>query len=98
MNVDLTAREPFEYNHANLQAGQDFKATDLHARILVNAGRAAYKTRDTKAEVPASNQDNGNSDADGSESARSSDESKPQDEPRQGSRRYRRRDMKADES
>jgi hypothetical protein len=93
MNVDLTARERFEYNQRVVQPGDDFKATDLHAKLLVHGGRAAYKTRDAKAEEPVNSEDG----TENSEPAAAPAEGSTQDGSRRG-RRYRRRDMQADET
>ena len=90
MNVELTAREPFEYNHASLKAGEDFKATELHAKILVNSGRATYKTRQMEAERGAGSHD-------GEAGKGGAIPPSAEDEPKQRGRRYRRRDMQADD-
>jgi hypothetical protein len=102
MNVDLTARERFEYNQRVVQPGDDFKATDIHAKILVNAGRATYKTRDAKAEAAAKLIADDIAKIPARVTRREPSDAPPEsgsdDEQKRGTRRYRRRDMQADET
>ncbi len=87
MNTELTARERFEYDKRVLCPGDDFNATEIHARILVNAGRAKYKTRDMRAVEIAPTSD-----------AAADDPADVGGKPKRGGRRYARRDMQADET
>jgi|GEM_PF-2852996 len=42
----LIATKPYRYATRRLQAGEEFEASDMHARILVASRKAAYASED----------------------------------------------------
>lgn len=50
--MKLIATKSLKYATRRLQAGDEFDATDMHARILVGARKARYSPKQAKVEPP----------------------------------------------
>ena len=50
--MKLIATKSLKYDTRRLQAGDEFEATNMHARILVGARRARYAPQQAEPELP----------------------------------------------